>query len=428
MPNLGHTTALRLLVLLAAVGRADDWPQWRGPNRDGVWRETGILEIFPPDGLKVRWRVPIGWGWSSPVVAHGRVYLTASELMKPKAQEHVLCFDEATGKKLWTHTYPVAYPDWAFDPGQEGRPTATPLVHAGNLYTLGSKGDLCCFEALTGKLFWKRNLEKDYQAQEFAFRASPLVEGDLLILCVGSYPSTSPSFVIALDRISGKEVWKAPSEGLTNSSPIVVTARGKRQVIVWTQGSVMALEPATGKCYWNLPMRTSADSAVSTPVFHANRLLIGGLMLQFDSARPAATVLWPDTKAVTRRILSNTSTALLQGDFVYSAKSPGLLVCLEAGTGKQVWQTDKMTSQKSGASIHLTPNGTAVFLYTDRGELIRAQLTGAGYKEFCRTRLLEPTGHFAGRQVAWPPPAYANRHIFVRSDKELVCASLAAQP
>src|SRR5205823_4326113 len=148
---------------------------------------TGILKSFPADGLKVRWRVPVGWGWSSPVVAQGRVYITDAQLLRPKARERVLCFDEATGKPVWSHAYDVAYPDWAFTPSQEGRPTATPIVQNGKVYTVGNKGDLFCLDALNGKVLWQRNLEKEYQAQEFSFRASPLIEGDLLILCIGSY-------------------------------------------------------------------------------------------------------------------------------------------------------------------------------------------------------------------------------------------------
>jgi outer membrane protein assembly factor BamB len=114
--------SLALPLLLAVVIRADDWPQWRGPNRDGVWSETGILASFRPDGLKVRWRAKVGPGWSSPVVAKGRVYLTDSELKKPKAKERVHCFDEKTGKSLWQFSYEVTYPDWAFP---ERGPTAS---------------------------------------------------------------------------------------------------------------------------------------------------------------------------------------------------------------------------------------------------------------------------------------------------------------
>lgn len=163
---------------------------------------------------------------------------------------------------------------------------------------------------------------------------------------------------------------------------------------------------------------------MATPVFSDGMLLLSGLMLKLDPDKRDATVLWPDERS--RQVLSNTSTPLLQGGFVYSGKSSGELVCLEAGTGKEVWQTDKVTDVKSGASMHLTPNGDRVLIFNDRGELILARLSGAGYQELSRAALLKPTYPFGGRNVAWVPPAYANRCVFARSDRELVCASLAA--
>jgi len=355
-------------LLPAAALWAEDWPQWRGPNRDGVWRERGVLEAFPRGGLKVRWRVPVGPGWSSPVVAGGRVYLTDSRLSRPKAEERVLCFAEATGKLFWAYAYEVSYPDWAFTAGQEAGPSATPLVEAGKVYALGPNGHLHCLDAANGKLLWKKRLDKEYQVQELMGRASPLIEGKLLILFIGGKPGAC---VLALDKDSGKEVWRALNESVTNSSPIVVTAGGKRQLIVWTQESVTSLDPATGKAYWRERMLTSNNDAVATPVFHKDLLLVSGLMLKLDAGKPAASVLWPDTKAVSRRILSNTPTAMLQGDCVFSARSSGELVCLEAGIGKEVWKTDKVTGLKGGASIHLTPQRDTVLLYTDRGELSR---------------------------------------------------------
>jgi hypothetical protein len=129
-----------------------------------------------------------------------------------------------------------------------------------------------------------------------------------------------------------------------------------------------------------------------------------------------------------RRILSNTSTPLLKGDYVYSAKSGGEFVCLDARSGEQVWATEKVTRLKSGASVHVTPNGDVAWLFTDEGDLIRARLTPKGYEELGRAHLLEPTTPFFGNPMAWVPPAFANRHVFARNDKELLCASLAAKP
>jgi outer membrane protein assembly factor BamB len=119
---------------------------------------------------------------------------------------------------------------------------------------------------------------------------------------------------------------------------------------------------------------------------------------------------------------------MLRGDYVYSAKSNGELVCLEAGTGRQVWANTNLTELKFGASIHLTPNGDAVFLFTDEGNLILARLTPDGYREISRVHLLEPTSVLGTRRLAWIPPVYVNRCVFARNDKELICASLAARP
>src|SRR5262249_36322357 len=147
---------------------------------------------------------------------------------------------------------------------------------------------------------------------------SPLIEGDLLILLLGGKPGAG---VVAFQKDTGQEVWKALDEGLTFSSPVVVTSGGRRQLIVWTQESVTSLDPAAGTTYWRQRLLTSGDYAVSTPVFDRDRLLVGGLMFQLDPDKPAATVLWPASKAPSRRILSHTSTALLRGEHMYSARS-----------------------------------------------------------------------------------------------------------
>jgi outer membrane protein assembly factor BamB len=375
--------------------------------------------------LKVRWRVPVGWGYSSPVVAQGRVYLADSLLVKPKAAERLHCFAETTGKALWTHAYDVVYEDWAFDPTQEIGPVATPIVRAGKVYTLGRLGHLVCLDATKGEVLWRKNLQKDYQVAFAPGAPSPLIDSNLLILFMGGKPGAC---VVALHKDTGKEIWKALDESMTFSSPIVIASGGQRQLIVWTQESVTSLDPATGKIWWRRRLLTTKDYAVSTPVFHKDRLLIGGMMFQLDKDKPAARVLWPDSKAASRRIFSHTSTALFRGDCLFSARSSGELICVEASTGKPLWESAKVTDLKNGASIHLTPNDDTVLLYTDKGELIRARLTRGGYHEISRARVLEPTMPFAGRKVAWAPPAYANGHFFARNGKELICASLRAEP
>ncbi|MBI4660545.1 MAG: PQQ-like beta-propeller repeat protein [Verrucomicrobia bacterium] len=420
-----QASVLALLLGLLAAARADDWPQWRGPGRDNVWIEDGIMELFPPDGLRISWRAPVGRGWSSPVVAQGRVYVTDVQLAPSTAKERVLCFEAANGKLLWTHSYAVNYPEWAFDPNAGG-PRATPIIRDGKSFTLGALGHLFCLDAVNGDVVWQKSLAKEYGLEAFSgITASPLIEDELLILYICGKPDAC---VVALDRNSGKEAWRALDDAFTYSSPIIVTAGGRRQLIVWTQPAVTSLDPSTGRTWWRELLRTPGDTAVATPVFSDHRLLISGLMLKLDADKPAASVLWPETRAISKRVLSNTSTALLQGEYVFSAKTTGELVCLEAGTGKEVWQTNTVTSLKNGSSIHLTPNGNSVLLFTDQGNLIRARLSSKGYQELSRVHLLDPTHSFNGRDVVWPPPAYANRHVFARNDRELICASLAVEP
>jgi len=373
----------------------------------------------------MEWRLPVGRGWSSPVVAQGRAYVTDVQVVPPKATERVLCFDEQTGKQLWSHEYLAAYPEWAFDPNAGG-PRATPIVRDGRLYTLGAMGHLFCLDAVTGAVVWKKDLAKEYQVKEFSgITASPLIEDELLILFLFVKPGGS---VVAFDRNSGREVWRALDDTFTYSSPATFSAAGKKQLIVWTQEAITSLDPKNGQSWWREVIRTPGDMAISTPVFSDPWLLIGGLMLKLDSTKPEESVVWPESRALSKRVLSNTSTALLQSGCVYSARISGELVCFEASTGKELWQTNSITDSGNGSSIHITPNADSVLLFTNQGNLIRARLIREGYYELSRAHLLDPIHLFNGRNVVWPPPAYANGHVFARNDKELICASLAATP
>ena len=305
---------------------ASEWPQFRGPNRDAVWNEHGLAKSFATNGLKICWRKPIGAGWSSPVVASGRVFVTDSELRKPLAKERVHCFDERTGAVRWIFAYSVNYPEFSFNPEHGSGPTPTPIVEAGRIYAVGANGDVHCLDVKKGAVIWEKHLSKEYQVAEMSCRPSPLIEGDLLILFTGAKPGAS---VMALDKKSGQEIWKSLDDHVSNSSPIIINAGGKRQLIVWTDQSVTSLNPATGEVYWREVMVTSNNDSIPTPVVQKNRLLIGGLMMELDARLPAASILWPNSKAASKRILSNTSTAILKGDYIYSAKSSGELVCLK---------------------------------------------------------------------------------------------------
>lgn len=408
-----------LLIFLCLCASADDWPQFRGPGRDGVWNEKDALTAFPDGKLEVRWRKAIGPGWSSPVVSGGRVFVNDSLIEPPKkATERLRCFDAASGDELWTHSYEVTYPDWAISPAPGRGPTSTPLIHDGKVYTLGNRGDFRCLNTKNGELVWKRNLETEYDVQDFAFSCSPLVDGTLLIVTIGSFPREKKAWVLALDKDSGKEVWKAPNAGLTNSSPIIVNAGGKRQLIVWTQMNILSLDPQTGAEFWHeATQRIEAASAISMPVVRGENLLVGGMLLKLYADKAAAKLIWPEAPAPSKRVLSNTSAGVILGEHVYSAKSSGEFVCLDLKTGAEIWATDKATDKRGGASVGITLNGDGAYLHTDKGDLVRVKLAADGYQEISRAVLLKPTG----KEKTWQAPAFANGCVFARNDEELVC-------
>lgn len=410
-------SAAAAVLCLGGVLRADDWPQWRGPQRDGVWNERGLLEKFPAGGLRIRWRAPVGPSYSSPAVAQGLVFVIDSKVGpwgKNEDVERVHCFDEATGRVVWTYSYAVAYPDWAHPPkGQQG-PGATPIVDGGRLYTVGGNSHLHCFDAATGKILWMKDLAKEYNAAEFCVRGSPLIEGSFLIVPKGYVAAPG---IIAFDKETGREVWTALEEGGYNSSPLVVTAGGTRQLILPCRNELVSMDPATGRIYW----REKFECGIPTPVVSGNRLLVNGMMLALDPDKPAATIVWPRRKPDAN--LSDTTTALIQGDLILTHRKPDKLVCLDANNGKQLWDANVKSVMHSLTS---TPNG--VFILTDQGELILARIRAEGFQEISRSPLIKPTDPYNKIKVAWAAPSYANRHVFARNDEEIVCASLAADP
>jgi outer membrane protein assembly factor BamB len=173
-------------------------------------------------------------------------------------------------------------------------------------------------------------------------------------------------------------------------------------------------------------MVTSNNDSAATPVFQGNRLLVSGLMAELNADPPAAVFRWPEIRTPSRRVLSNTSSPLMQGEYIFTAKGYGDLVCLETATGKQIWSTNTLTASKNGASIHITPQGGSYLMFTDEGNLIRAQLSSKGYREISRSHLIDPTWPFGQTKFVYAPPAFANRHVFARSEAEVVCASLEA--
>jgi len=410
---------------LAVAAQADDWPQWRGPNRDGVWRETGILESFPAAGLTIRWRASVGPGYSGVVVARGRVYVSDCQL-KPESVERLLCFDEVTGKALWTYSYPCDYSGLYYG----ACPYATPIVNNGKVYVCSPKGHIHCLDAETGSVIWQKDRAGEYDAilPQCGCNSSPLIEGNLVLVMGGGRPD---GCVMAFHKDTGREVWSALKDRPGGSSPVAIEAGGKRQVIFWTLDSVASLDPATGNVYWQVPTKSSNDGgALTTPVVYKDLALLvceKAMLIKLATERPAATLIsqtWP------RKNINTFVSPVFQDEHHYYSAYHDDLCCFEVATGKQVWKAPGVSAGHGNAMFQMTPNGQLVFILNEDGKLILARLAPEGYTEIGRTFLLEPTmGSWtpaSGRPKIWAQPAYANGHIFVRSDKEVVCASLEA--
>ena len=452
--------ALTLAAALAPAAPADDWPQWLGPRRDGVWREEGVLDRFPPGGPKVRWRVPIGSGYAGPAVAGKCVFVSdyvtrpggklPESGFSPRGQryrlpgaERVLCLDDASGQVLWEREYETVYDGLDYPAG----PRATPLVAGGKVYALGAMGDLRCLDAATGKPLWAKNFPKDFAApvQTWGFAAHPLLDGDRLICLVGG----DGSGVVAFHKDTGKELWRNLSAtALGYAPPMIYTVGRARQLIVWTAEAVSALVPETGKLLWEEPFNVKASLSVPTPLFDGERLLVtsfynGALMLKLDADKPGATVLWKSMGRGEKPNLTDTlhsiiPTPVLKDGSIYGVCSYGELRCLKADSGERVWKTMAATRPlKAGkpdespetekdrwGNAFLVPHGDRYFLFNEHGELIIAKLSPQGYEEIDRARILQADNRMPGRPVVWSHPAFAHKSAYARNDHEIVCVSL----
>ncbi len=440
--------AVACASLFLTIGlRADDWPEWRGEGRLGVWTESGIVERFPDDGLRVVWRAPIRGGYAGPAVAGGRVFvLDYQETPGTRTMdgtERLVALDEQTGAVLWTHEWPTTYRNilGSFATG----PRATPTVDGNRVYVIGAGGMILCLDTATGGVVWQIDTVAEYDATVpvYGISNAPLVDGPRLIALVGGEPD---ALVVAFDTMTGEEIWRAlpATSEMGYSQPVIVEAGGARQLIVWHARALTSLNPETGDVYWEQEWAIGGGMAIATPVRSGPYLLVsqffnGSMMMALNPDRPDARMLWrgrsrselPDQTDGLHAIIT---TPLIIGDYIYGVGSYGELRGLDARTGERLWQSAAMTPQERWATAFFVRQGDRYFVLNEEGTLIIARFTPEGYVQIDRTQLIEPTSRTHGgstrrwgdRAVHWSHPAYANRHVVVRNDREIIRASLAA--
>jgi outer membrane protein assembly factor BamB len=424
---------------------ADDWPQWLGPKRDSIWRETGIVERFDSNGPPVLWRTPIGGGYSGPSVANHRVYVTDRQLAdgaknpsdpfqrgEIPGSERVLCLDEATGKIIWKQEYDAAY-TMSYPSG----PRVAPLIEGQNVYSLGAEGKLLCLNTKDGSVRWTKDLKKEYEIPTpmWGFAGHPIIDGNRLICLVGG----TGSVCVAFEKQTGKELWRALSAKEPGySSPMMFQAGGRKELIILDPETANALDPETGKVLWTERSPAKSGMSIATPRQMGNMLFFstfynGSIMMKVDLAKAAEEVSWRTQKASEREtthLNAVLSTPFIEDGYIYGVCSYGQLRCLKAETGERVWETFKATTAGEPvrwANAFIVKNGNRFFLFNEHGDLIIAKMTPEGYDEISRAHLLEPTSEAAGRPVVWSHPAFANHHMYARNDKEIICVNLEAK-
>lgn len=467
MIRLARTAGLVAgLLALSSAATAADWPQWMGPNRDDVWPENGVVKKFPEGGPKVLWRVPVGGGYSGPAVAGGKVYVTDKQL-KPGAveptdpfdlkkqvstSERVLCLDAKTGNQLWKHEY-----DCTYQVSYAAGPRCTPTVSGGKVYSLGTMGHLFCLDANTGQVIWSKHFPKDYSAKVpmWGYSGHPLVYKNLLVCLVGG----ENALVVAFDKDTGKEVWKAmntpePPAGPGYSPPTLIHAGGADQLVIYHSRGLTSLNPLTGQEHWNVAVTAYMGMAIMAPRKEGDLLFAGGvfdksLVVRLDKDKPKASVVWGEGlpkgegkdeakkgARPERGLYPVNMTPFVEGGVIYGVDQPGMLRAVDLKTGKHMWSTfkpvigeekDEDFKNAGSGTAFLTKNGDRFFIFAETGDLIIAKLSPSGYDELGRAKLLEQTGAAFGRKVVWSHPAYANKCAFARNDKEIVCVSLAAE-
>ena len=436
------------LAASAAPVAAEDWPEWRGAGRRGVWNETGILDKFPAGGLAATWRVPVGGGYAGPAVADGRVFVTDARRADPRSTavvERLLALDEATGAVLWTREWETNYAglQLIYATG----PRATPTVDGDVVYALGAMGNLLALDVADGGVLWQKDYVHDFNAAipSWGISGAPLVDGDRLIALVGGEPDAK---VIAFDKRTGEVLWQALSSDWEQgySAPILIEAAGVPQLIVWHPRAISALDPETGAVYWEVPHIVDMGMSIATAVRGGMHLLVtsqygGARMLRLAESHPDAALAWegvgesdPEYGRVFDTLDSVISTPAIQGEYVYGVDGNGLLRCLELRTGRRVWETEALLGGRAHwGTAFFVRHGERYFINTDTGDLVIARLSPEGYEELGRTHLINPTSPYVRRRpqgpnVHWSHPAYANRHIITRNDEEIVRFSLASTP
>jgi len=389
---------LTVFVAVQVVAQSTDWPQWRGPNRDGISKETGLLKSWPANGPALLWKAKgAGNGYSSFAVANGKLYTMGLR----GDREFVVAFDVATGKELWATQHGGAYRN---DRGDG--PRGTPTVDGGRLYALGGNGDLSSLDARTGKIFWSKNVLKEFGGSNtrWGISESPLVIGDRVLVNAGG-PNAS---IVALKTSDGSVIWKSQSDEAGYSSAIPLNVNGSTQVVFFTGARALGLDLKDGKLLWDYARPSNDVANVATPIARANRIFVssdygtGGGVIEIKADNKAQEIYF------TKEMRNHHSSSVLVGDYLYGFSS-AILTAMKFDTGEIAWRN---RSVGKGSLVYADGH---LYCFSENGVVGLVEASPVGYKEVGRFRIPQDS------LPTWTHPVVSGGRLFLR-DQDTIYA------
>jgi outer membrane protein assembly factor BamB len=393
--------ATSLLVTLSAAGLSAQWPQWRGPQRDGRVAAENVPGAWPAKPA-LKWTQRVGEGYSTPVVSSGRIFVHSRQ----DPEEVVTALDLATGKPVWSAKYQSSFNKNKYANDMSKGPFSTPLVANGLVYTFGTSAVLSAFDEKTGALKWRKDWSKEIDTSKLftGTAMSPIIDNGLLIVHVGD---DGEGAFRALDPATGAEKWSLPGHGPGYASPIVVMLAGTRQLITMTDKAVVGVAVADGKGLWQIPFPDEWNENIVTPVVAGDVLVVSGIrkgtsgyQIARGGAGLTATQLWNNTD-----VPMYMSSPIADGNFIYgfSNKRKGQIFCLDARSGKVAWATEG----RAGANAALLGAGPHLVVLTTEGDLIVARRTPEKFDELHRYKVADTQ--------TWAQPVLLKNGVVIRN-------------
>ena len=405
-----NTRVLLPAILLLALAQhalaqsAADWPQWRGPNRDGISKETGLLKQWPADGPPLVWKASgAGGGYSSFSVANGKLYTMGLR----GEREYVVAFDVATGKEAWSTPHGSAFRN---DRGDG--PRGTPTIDGDRVYALGGSGDLTALDARTGKIVWTKNVLREFGGSNITWgiSESPLVLGDKVLVNPGG-PGAS---IVALNKANGALIWKSQSDKAGYSSAIPVEVNGTTQVVFFTAERAVGLDAKDGRLLWEYGRPANNVANVATPIARANRVFIssdygtGGGVVEIKADNKAQEVWF------TKDMRNHHSSSVLIGDYLYGFSS-AILTAIRFDTGDIAWRD---RSVGKGSLVYADGN---LYCFSENGVVGLVEATPTGYKEKGRFRIAQ------GNLPTWTHPVVVGGRLYLRDQDTIYAYDVRAK-